>query len=123
MSMTSVGIMGTKWFQRGKDLRQCKTVEAAIQTADLAWGVEKRPIFRQFTINGVPSFVEIPSHCCIVKDDTDEVLGVPTKSYEPVQNIRAFQFLDELVGIERLEYTTAGLFEKGKRVFMLLRKS
>jgi len=55
-----------------------------------------------------------------IRSDTREVLGVVTQDYKVVQNVEAFEFLDEVLNSD-LYFETAGSIHRGKRVWVLAR--
>jgi phage/plasmid-like protein (TIGR03299 family) len=54
-----------------------------------------------------------------VRMDTGEVLGFVKDSYEPIQNIDAFTFFDNLVAKDEAIYEAAGFLGKGELVWIL----
>ena len=57
----------------------------------------------------------------VVREDTNEVLGMVGRRWKPCQNHEAFAFLDSLVGDQELLYETAGALVRGERVWMMAR--
>lgn len=73
----------------------------AFRIADLAWEVEKRPVFYM----GADGPVESPEHCSIVRRDTEGCLGIHGSGYTPVQNqalINVLDYLREDIKIENV---------------------
>src|SRR6185437_618532 len=55
----------------------------------------------------------------VVRYDKQEVLGVVSDRYVPVQNRQAFSFLDCCVADGGLRYHTAGALGRGEKIFLL----
>lgn len=102
----------TPWHGLGTSLEEPATAEEAIAAAGLDYDVELTSIQ---TDEGLP----VPDRRAVVREDTQEVLGVVGKSYQPVQNRQCFGFLDAVVADGSIRYHTAGALGKGERVWML----
>lgn len=50
-----------------------------------------------------------------------KILGVATEAYRPIQNERAFDFLDSLVADRVMRYETAGSLMGGRKIWILAR--
>ena len=105
------------WKRIGQDAAGANTSADALSVAGLDWRVKDRPIYT--TINGTRQV--IASHKAIVRQDTEDVLGVVGMRYRPVQNAEAFDWLDELLGQRMAAYETAGSVRKGALVWALVR--
>lgn len=95
----------------GNVVKDAQTSAEAIKLAGLDWTADKRLIY---TGDGI----EIPDYYAITRSDNNEVLGISTKKYIPIQNSEAFAFTDSLLG-NGVTYETAGAIKGGKRVWML----
>ena len=88
----------------------------ALRIAKLDWVVTQYPV----SANGK----EIPGVFANVRSDTNESLGVVKSRYNVLQNVDAFNFIDDIIennsGTE-CKYETAGSLFNGRRVFMLVR--
>lgn len=83
----------------------------AIEMAGLNWTVEKKPLFVQ---DG--EFVELNNDCAIYRPDTKKHLGLCGRVYNPIQNVRAFEFMDEVS--ECLNYEYGGSINGGERIYL-----
>lgn len=83
----------------------------AIVSAELNWSVEKKSLYIQDD-----EFVELEDDCAIYRSDTKKHLGLCGRVYQPVQNIRAFEFMDSVS--EHINYEYGGTFGGGKQVFL-----
>ena len=95
----------------GNVVKGAQTSAEAIKLAGLDWTADKRLIY---TGDGI----QIPDYYAITRSDNNEVLGISTKKYVPIQNSEAFAFTDSLLG-NGVTYETAGALKGGKRVWML----
>jgi len=91
-----------------------RTIEEAIEAAGLDWLVVQRKLIVVETEKEVPGWV------ANVREDTDEVLGIVTQRYKPVQNVEAFSFLANIFGTE-MNFETAGSLMNGRRVWVLMK--
>lgn len=88
-----------------------QTSSDAIISAGLNWSVEKKSLFVQ---DG--EFIELEDDCAIYRGDTKKHLGLCGRVYQPVQNIRAFEFMDSVSDYINYEY--GGVLSGGKQVFL-----
>ena len=95
----------------GNVVKGAQSSAEAIKLAGLDWTADKRLIY---TGDGI----QIPDYYAITRSDNNEVLGISTKKYIPIQNSEAFAFTDSLLG-NGVTYETAGALKGGKRVWML----
>ena len=102
------------------------TVAEAIIASGLQWRVEREPIaIDRGDVSTVedwwtPRCEEIPGWWANVRQDTREVLGIVGERYRIVQNVEAFQFVDQLLG-SAMHFETAGSLHGGRRVWVLAR--
>lgn len=99
------------WNNIGKNVSNCTTIEEVLNTANLDWNVEGRLIY---DANGNV----IPGYIANTRDVDNEVLGIVSPKYEIVQNIEAFNFIDNLTK-EGLTFEMAGTGKKGKQIWIL----
>ena len=100
------------WHRLGTKLDNPATAEEAIQAAGLGYDVE---LTRLVTVNDIP----VPDRRAVIRQDTNEVLGVVGTTYKPVQNRQCFGFMDAIVSEGAVQYHTAGALGKGERIWML----
>lgn len=81
------------WARVGTDIRECKNVQEALQTAGLDYTVTKSEIM-------LPSGIVIPDKVATVKEETGDYIGVVSKSYQIYQNQDAFDFVDSIPDIK-----------------------
>ncbi len=115
----------TPWHGLGAVLeRPPATIAEAIEASGLAWRVEREPIAVDrgdaATVNDwwEPRCEEIPGYYATVRQDTRAVLGIVGERYRIVQNVTAFEFVDQLLG-SSLHFETAGSLGGGRRVWVL----
>jgi phage/plasmid-like protein (TIGR03299 family) len=102
------------------------TIAEAIELSGLGWRVEREPIAVDrgdaATVDDwwEPRCEEIYGYWANVRQDTREVLGIVGDRYRIVQNIEAFQFVDQLIG-SAMHFETAGSLHDGRKVWVLAR--
>jgi phage/plasmid-like protein (TIGR03299 family) len=100
------------WHRLGTQLSEPATAQEAIIAAGLDYTVELTPLA---TADGL----DVPQRKAVVRYDTQDVLGVVGRNYQPIQNRQAFGFLDAIVAEGGLRYHTAGALGKGERIWLL----
>lgn len=106
------------WHRFGTVVEEAPNSAEAIRLAHLDWQVEKREL--HFNANGVGAVV-VPNKFATVRSDNNFPLGVVGKSYEVLQNVEAFDFMDSLVDQEELKYEACGALKDGQIVWVLAR--
>ncbi len=107
------------WQRAGRTMLGEATIDpdAAIRQAGLLWSVERVDLRCADTLDAVRDF------SAIRRSDTNGLLGVVGKDYEPFQNASMFQVFKDLAAVDRgdggLPFTieTAGAFQGGKVVW------
>ena len=100
------------WHGLGTCLDAPATAEEAITAAGLDYEVQLTPIA---TYDGIT----VEGRRAVVRYHRQEVLGVVSDQYVPVQNRQAFGFLDSIVAEGGLRYHTAGALGKGEKIWLL----
>ena len=97
------------------------TAAEAIEAAGLDWEVVTEPVYRNIEADDwrPKHFKEVEGKRAVVRQDTDEVFGVMSDGYTPVQNTTAFDVMDAVVGDGDATYHTVGSLFGGRRVWML----
>jgi len=103
------------WHGIGSVIEDAPTSEEAIKIAKLDWKVKQY----QVKANGVT----LENYFCNMRTDKNIPLGVVKGRYKIVQNIEAFDFVDDIVGNKDIpcRYETAGSLFNGKRIFLLVK--
>jgi len=105
----------TPWHRQGVALDGPATAAEAIAAANLGWNVIQEPVYvRQ---SGV--FRPVDDKLAITRQDTSEVFAIMGKGYEPLQNVQAFQFFDDVIARGEAVYHTAGSLFGGRRIWIL----
>ena len=102
----------TPWHRLGTKLDEPATAREAITAAGLNYRVALKELV---TKEDLP----VPQRKAVVRNDTNQVLGVVGNGYVPIQNVECFSFLDAVVSEGEVRYHTAGALGKGERVWML----
>ena len=113
----SVFVVGEPaWHELGQVVQEAQTSEEAIKLANLDYEVEKRKLW----IDAKPNrLVEVKQKFATVRTDTEVPLGVVGGRYTVLQNSKAFQFFDEIVGSKEAIYHTAGALGDGEKIWIL----
>ena len=89
----------------------------AIIKAGLDWNVELQELYAG---DGTEeNLIGVPLHKAIVRPADNSILGVVGNRYQPVQNVEAFEFMDNLVNDGSMRYHTAGSLRGGRNVWLL----
>lgn len=108
------------WFEgHSVDLEAGKqTAKEMIEKSGLDWKVRKSEIFHK--VNGsVFESKDILGKFAVVREDTNEALGVVGNVYRPLQNTEAFSYFDAIVGTKEAKYVSAKSFDGGARVSLV----
>ena len=85
-----------------------------LEELGLNWEVTKEPIQ---TVSGI----EIPEKMAMMRSDTEVVLGIHGKNYDPYQNHELMELLHQISTQTSLEVHTGGLFKEGAKVWFQLK--
>lgn len=114
------------WHGLGQTLQEDRpaTAAEAIKLAHLDWDAVKYPMYAM--VDGVMR--RVPGTHAVVRGDTSGARKpvmltshgkAVSDQYEPLQNIEAFDFFDEVVGQGAAVYHTAGALRNGERIWIL----
>lgn len=123
------------WHGLGTVVKDAMTSEEAIKAAKIDWNVvqvpvmydrERRrsfkdPVMGNVSLSEQTNHQEIKGMVANIRSDTGDVLGVVSTRYKPIQNIRAFEFLDSLVMDGILKYESCGSLWGGEAIWLLAR--
>jgi phage/plasmid-like protein (TIGR03299 family) len=114
-NMFYISSEGEPWHGLGKPVTSALTAEQALVESGQNWTVRTEGLQ---TTSGLP--ITDGRRCrAIVRDDTDEVLGIVGRRYQPIQNADAFNFLDSLAAERTIRFHTAGVLGRGERIWIL----
>jgi phage/plasmid-like protein (TIGR03299 family) len=85
-----------------------------LEELGLNWEVTKEPIQ---TVSGI----EIPEKMAMMRADTEVVLGIHGKNYDPYQNHELMELLHQIGGQTGLEVHTGGSFKGGAKIWFQLK--
>lgn len=99
------------WHKGGVYLGETEaTAEEMLKASGLDWEVSTQEISCGGSI--------VSDFKAIVREDTQEVLGIRGQKYIPYQNSEAFKVLDPFIGIGKGIWHTAGVLGKGERIWI-----
>ena len=90
------------------------TVAEVLTQTDLNWTVRKEDLVSQ-------SGIIIPDKCAIIREDTQDVLGVHGSGYEPYQNEELIELLFQISNKTGMEVHTGGQYHNGAKIFIQLK--
>lgn len=86
----------TTWENIGEDVSSATNISEALTNAGLNYTVSKKPIYTSFE----DKTILIPDRMATVVDGTEKVCGIVSPRYEVCQNIDAFDFVDNIEGVQ-----------------------
>jgi phage/plasmid-like protein (TIGR03299 family) len=105
------------WHGLGSFIPSGLTAREALPRVGLGWETELFPAYAD--IGGQRVELDVRAH---VRSDTQDVLGIVSKDYRPVQNLELAEFVDAIAGDDAaVTVETAGSLFGGRRVFCLAR--
>lgn len=109
------------WHRLGKQVPKGVTAEQMIHAAGLDWEVILRPARGAREINRKKEFsrYEIVRMPRVNMKETEVLLGVVSRRYQPLQNAEAFEFFDPIVGENKAYFETAGALGEGERIWVM----
>lgn len=114
-TFTAIGKRGKPWHGLGTMVQEAQTWEEAIKLAQLNWTVSKHRFNSPIDNRPVEAYG-------IFRDDTKQFLGTVGDVYTPIQNEKAFDFVDTLLeSTQGAHYESAGALGNGSRVWCLAR--
>jgi phage/plasmid-like protein (TIGR03299 family) len=102
------------WHGLGMIVEDAPSAKEAIEFAHLTWRVEQLKVYTS-------EDKVIPGKLANVRSDTREPLAIVSTRYRPIQNIEAFQFVDELLREGEVKYEACGALRGGKTIWLLAR--
>jgi phage/plasmid-like protein (TIGR03299 family) len=133
--MSKYASYGLPWRSGiGTDVRDCATSREVLDKAGLNFMVEKCELYAQMPFNLVGDnsvnetmgefahkgeiYRPCPNGYATYRTDKNIPLGIVKSKYEVVQNIEAFNFIDNAIGEDKASFQYAGCFGYGHKVFI-----
>jgi phage/plasmid-like protein (TIGR03299 family) len=112
------------WHGLGTTLSEApESAAAALTIARMDWTVRKAPMFLEdaspVKVSGAVSKRNDGFPGAIIRQDTNEILGVVGPSYVPFQNSEMAEIFEPLVAAGEIQIETVGSLFNGRRVWML----
>lgn len=120
-NMMYVETEGKPWHGLGTPVPEAATSAEAFEAAQMDWKVDMVPVFTRTVSpdHALAQWAEIKGKKAARRSDTEEVFGVMSDSYRPLQNIEAFEFMDKLAASGEMKYHTAGSLFNGRKIWLL----
>lgn len=111
------------WHGLGQRVPKGVPAEQMIRAAGLDWEVQLCPARGARKINRKGDFsryevIRVPRP---TTEESEVLLGVVSRRYQPLQNVEAFEFFDPIVGEHKAYFETAGALGEGERVWVMAR--
>lgn len=111
---TMFSVKERPWHGLGTVVENAPSIKEAIKLAGLDWEISLRNIMTNDGNN-----ISIDNYRAVVKNETNEVLGIVGNQYKPLQNLEAFEFFEPFIDNDMATLETAGSLFNGKKVFIL----
>lgn len=115
----------TPWHREGTLVAAAPSLDEALRVGGLDFEVEVRPLYtRVHQYPGVPNiygYRQAANACATVRADREDVLGIVSDRYQPLQNRDAFGVLEPLLDAGLASLETGGSLRGGRDVWMLVR--
>lgn len=99
------------WHGIGTQLDKPATAEEAIVAAKLDWTVSIQDIY----VSGQ----KVENFKAVQRDTDKRVYYIAGDRYTPIQNQKAFEFFDKVIGTGKAVYHTAGALKQGGKIWIL----
>ena len=120
--VSSLMTVGPAWHGLGQVVKEAQTSEEAIKLAHLDYEVAKAPHVIAYEKDGEMHGIETINNYGIYRIDTMKPLTnngkAVTAEYEIVQNVKAFEFIDNIIQSKQAVFETAGALGFGETVFV-----
>jgi phage/plasmid-like protein (TIGR03299 family) len=108
------------WYGSGVDVFGENSAEAVMAKSSLNWEVEGRPLLTpRGNAENFDDLMTWSNQKAIVRKTDDMQMGIVGKGWQILQNHEIFAFIDELVRMGLVKYSTAGQFKGGKVVYVV----
>lgn len=109
------------WHRLGKQVPKWIKAKEMIQAAGLDWQVRLQPArgARKINRKGEFSRYEVLRVPRPNEEETEVLLGVVSRRYQPLQNSEAFSFFDPIVSEGQAYFETAGALGEGERIWVM----
>lgn len=91
-------------------------IKNLLDQTNLNWNVRTESIQTE-------SGITIQDKIALVREDTNDIVGVHSGGYRPFQNQELFELLDKVSNMTGLELTKGGLFKEGRRVYVQMKSA
>ena len=89
-------------------------IKNLLDQTNLNWNVRTESIQTE-------SGITIKDKIALVREDTNDIVGVHSDGYRPFQNQELFELLDKVSNMTGLELTKGGCFKEGRRVYVQMK--
>ena len=111
--------MTPAWHGLGKVFDHPMTSKECLTAAGLDWKVIQKPVYTYSETD--QTYQPIEGFLVNAREDNNLVLGMVSNNYKVVQNVEAFEFMDQLVDNHEMLYESAFSLYGGRKVVILAR--
>lgn len=121
-------------YKGAVNVEDCTTSKQVMEESGLDFTVQKCRLFAEMEPNQkansgnlmtninennqIKNYGVVDNAYGIYRTDYNIPLGLVKERYEPVQNVDAFRFFDDAIGLNKALWQTAGFFGRGERIFV-----
>lgn len=121
-------------YKGAVNVEDCTTSRQVMEESGLDFTVQKCRLFAEMEPNQkadsgnlmtninennqIKNYGVVDNAYGIYRTDYNIPLGLVKERYEPVQNVDAFRFFDDAIGLNKALWQTAGFFGRGERIFV-----
>lgn len=113
------------WMKLGQITDTAPTAAEAAKLGGLDFNVSLRDCWfsnsEAMQTDAVPVMTKVANRKVVVRDDTEDPLGIVSSGYPVLQYREAFDFMDSVVNGQDTRYVAAGALRGGKQGFMVVR--
>lgn len=102
------------------DVREAESLDELLELSDLDWETDQLPmLITLFDDEGNALEEGVEGHCCVIRADTQEQLGVVGETYKPISNALAATVFDTVRLEGDMRFAHAGPFDGGRRIVVV----
>lgn len=117
---TSVNQGYVPWHKAGTVVDDVMTARDCLVLAGLDWDVELQPVYVNASteLDTAEHYMEVEGKVAVVRKTDGRVFEIVSERYEEMQNRKAFDFFDQVIGNDEAKYTSAGALKGGAHIYI-----
>lgn len=114
----SIAYVGEKpWHGLGQELTENASLDVWRTESGMDWEIKSSPV--EYKIDGMEESVDYPAKRILYRSDTGAPLSIVSKDYKEVQPGEVLDFFKDLVELQGMKLSTAGVLFGGRRFWAL----